>query len=186
MTPETGLLAAGLCFLLAVLYTAFQLLRLIFPVWAWRWEKNALALSELLSRASAWASARQIAESAPAQTCFNRLMQEKEVTSEERPFQVRFRRRILLAVICAGLLAYLRFTGKFPPEAPLLAADAVLVAVGMMFGELARYRIWKTQVHAAQMVLTEEALAKEASQAPQKQQASKTENPGEKQTRSEQ
>ena len=46
----------------------------------------------------------------------------------------------------------MRFTGKFPIEAPLLAADAVFVAIGMMFGELARYRIWRTQLHTAQML----------------------------------
>lgn len=152
MTSETGVFAAAVCFLLAALYTAFQLARLIFPVWGWRWEKNAIESADLLERAAPYATARQIAESAPAPSCFNRLMKEKEIAPVERPFQVRFRRRILVAVVCAGILAYVRFTGKFPIEAPLLAADAVFVAVGMMFGELARYRIWRTQLHTAQML----------------------------------
>lgn len=152
MSPETGMLAAVVCFLLSVLYTAFQLARLIFPVWGWRWEKNAVESADLLERAAPYATRKQIADSAPAPSCFNRLMKEKEVDAVERPFQIRFRRRILIVVICAGLLAYVRFTGKFPIEAPLLAADAVFVAIGMMFGELARYRIWRTQLHTAQML----------------------------------
>ena len=166
MSPESGALAALICFALATLYTAFQLARLIFPIWGWRWEKNAVESADLLARALPHVTRRQLAESAPAQTCFNRLMQEKAVTDQERPFQVRFRRRILLAVICAGILAYVRFTGKYPMEAPLLALDAVLVAVGMMFGELARYRIWRTQLHAAQMLAAMEKQQMQAGAKP--------------------
>ena len=158
MSSDTGTLIAAICFLLAAFYTAFQLLRLIFPVWAWRYEKNALNASELLERALSYATPRQIAESAPAQSCFNRLMQERNITPEERPFQVKFRRR-LLVVIFTGLLMYLRFTANVPAEAPLLALDLVLVSVGMMFGDLARYRIWRTQSHVRQMLQVNEAVA---------------------------
>lgn len=158
MSSDTGTLIAAICFLLAAFYTAFQLLRLIFPVWAWRYEKNALNASELLERALSYATPRQIAESAPAQSCFNRLMQERNITPEERPFQVKFRRRILLVVIFTGLLMYLRFTANVPAEAPLLALDLVLVSVGMMFGDLARYRIWRTQSHVRQMLQANEAV----------------------------
>ena len=83
-------------------------------------------------------------------------MQEKNISEQERPFQVKFRRRILLVVIFTGLLMYLRFTADVPAEAPLLALDLVLVAVGMMFGDLARYRIWRTQSHVRQMLLANE------------------------------
>lgn len=160
MSSDTGTFIAAICFLLAVFYTAIQLLRLIFPVWAWRYEKNSIEASELLKRALPYATPRQIADSAPAQSCFNRLMQEKNITEQERPFQVKFRRRILLIVIFTGLLMYLRFTANnVPAEAPLLALDLVLVAVGMMFGDLARYRIWRTQSHVRQMLLANEQAA---------------------------
>ena len=49
--------------------------------------------------------------------------------------------------------------GNLHIQAPLLALDLVLVSVGMMFGDLARYRIWRTQSHVRQMLQANEAVA---------------------------
>ena len=80
MSSDTGTFIAAICFLLAVFYTAIQLLRLIFPVWAWRYEKNSIEASELLKRALPYATPRQIADSAPAQSCFIRTRYRRNQT----------------------------------------------------------------------------------------------------------
>lgn len=143
MSPETEFFAAIFCFAFAIFYFVFQVIRLLCPVWAWRFEKNGTEAIEAL-KASSEHTAKSLATATPTQACFARLVKAQNLTDEEKLFKRRLQQKLFMAAAAAALVYYIRFSPELPEQADSYATDLLLVALGMSFSALANYRIFRT------------------------------------------
>lgn len=143
MSPETEFFAAIFCFAFAVFYFIFQVVRLLYPVWAWRFEKNGAQAMDALKSSSEHTS-KSLMAATPTQACFARLIKADNLTDEEKLFKRRLQQKLFMAAASAALVYYIRFSPDLPDQADSYATDLLLVALGMCFSALANYRIFRT------------------------------------------
>ena len=147
----TGLL------IFAALYAVVQIARLLLPVYFWTLDRNAPRGREILSVCPKDTSPAEFARAASVEACLSRLMRAQNLTAEEARYKADFNRRVLYCFVAFGLT----LVAQFKPDAPALlmplSQALLLVAIGMIIGSLARYRILKT-MDAAQDALKEQGL----------------------------
>ncbi len=143
MSPDTEMFAAMLCFGFAIFYFLFQVLRLMFPTWAWKFEKNGPEAIHALS-VSEVHTAQSLRKANPTQGCFARLVHSENLTDEERVFKRKLQQMLFLAAGAGVLIYYVRFSPDLPDMADSYATDFLIIALGMCFSALANYRIFRT------------------------------------------
>ncbi len=152
MSESDNDLIISLCLLIAIVYALFELARLMLPVWAWRFDKNARKASDILRRAQGLYCTRQIAESAPADACLARLMRSQDLTEEEEIHRKDFRRTLFWCGVAFAISLVAQYHPCSPEATIPLSAALLIVTVGMVTGAVARFRIYRT------MLQTETAL----------------------------
>lgn len=145
MSESAELLAALFCFGFALFYLLVQVLRLLFPVWAWRFERDCDQARAVLAAGQTDLTARRIAHLVPSQACFARLIKADNLTLEERPYKRKLLQKMFLAAAVTAFLYYVRFEPNLPEVADSFVTDMLIIALGMVFSALADYRIFRAR-----------------------------------------
>lgn len=143
MSPETEFFSAIFCFGFAIVFFVLQTLRLMFPVWAWKFEKNGREAMAAL-KASATYTAKSLTAANPSQACFARLVKAEDLTVDEKMFKRNLQFKLFLAAAAGVLVYWVRFAPELPDQADSYATDVLLIALGLAFQALANYRIYRT------------------------------------------
>ena len=150
MPVDYEFLIAWCCLGFSLIYLGIQCFRLLWPVWSMKLDRNHRATHERFAKNTIGLTEKSVETAVTSQACFNRLFKDEDLTSDEKLAKKKLQFWMFFTAGTVALLYFVRFYPGIPPEASNYALDAVIIALGTVFGALADYRISRSAEYVAQ------------------------------------